>query len=106
MLLDDGYSADSLSRLSALSSSLTRLNIDMCSMSSTALAGLTRLQHLYCIPFSADTCAAVTGALPHLTGLTCLVSTWLLNSFGGWQCWCRRICAHIKCGAAHIKFSC
>ena len=67
-------SADSMSRLSALSSSLTRLEVSNGPLTAPQLAMLTRLQHFCWLTGHADSSAVASSALPHLTGLTCLVS--------------------------------
>lgn len=69
------YSSSSLSRLLALSGSLTRLELaEMEDLSAEGgMAALTRLQHLLCWLGSPEAGEAIAAALPHLTGLTCLV---------------------------------
>lgn len=91
-LEDCWYSANSLSPLSALAGSLTRL--DVCG-SYEALANLpaelsvlSQLQHLEC--WCMHNAHAVWGALPHLVSLTCLV-----------RCACLRACAAAGCFHAH-----
>ena len=67
------YSAESMQQLSLLSGSLTRLEAIYANMPSVAgLPALTRLQHLECTESRSG--EGIAGALPHLTGLTCLVS--------------------------------
>jgi hypothetical protein len=69
------YSSSSLSRLLALSGSLTRLELaEMEDLSAEGgMAALTRLQHLLCWLGSPEAGEAIAAALPHLTGLTCLM---------------------------------
>ncbi len=69
-----GFSANSLSQLSTLSGSLTRLERLCGNLSTPTLAALTGLRNLAYMPAPSGTCAAAVAALPHLTGLTCLVS--------------------------------
>lgn len=71
-----GYflSPSSLSQLSALASSLTRLELCFTEMPTAALAALTRLQHWKFETSDEGAALDVASALPHLTGLTCLVS--------------------------------
>jgi hypothetical protein len=66
------YSGGSLSHLSALGSSLTRLDVS-AEGTAAVLAALTRLQHLDSRIESETARQTMTAALPHLTGLTCLV---------------------------------
>lgn len=74
LLAECDYSADGLSQLSALGSSLTRL--DVCGMEGPAsgLEALSRLQHLQLEVENGAAVEAARDALPHLTRLTCLVS--------------------------------
>jgi len=64
-----------MSRLSALSGSLTRLEVSNGPLTAPQLAMLTRLQHLCWFTGHADSSAVASHALPHLTGLTCLVGS-------------------------------
>ena len=69
------FVSESLSHLSALAGSLTRLETLLVRDIPTAgLAALTRLQHLRWSVHDGAAVQSVAGALPHLTGLTCLVS--------------------------------
>jgi len=87
------YSAHSLSRFSALSGSLTRLDVQHFGLPTPSLAALTRLQHLrYCPDDLGIAAEAIAYALPHLTGLTCLVSLSECGC-GAWRCRCPESCA-------------
>ena len=68
------YSSDSLSQLSALAGSLTRLDmLQVKYIPAAGVAALTRLQHLkWSVHDEADV-QSLAGTLLHLTGLTCLV---------------------------------
>ena len=72
-LCECGYSADSLSPLSALAGSLTRLEVSGTWLPAASLAALTRLQQLHFDICRWPAVLATAAALPHLTGLTCLV---------------------------------
>lgn len=81
--MDCWYAADSLAWLSGLAGSLTRLDLDFTPVPADVLATLTRLQHLEQGIEDEAGALAVAGALPHLTGLTCLVSGVNGNLSGG-----------------------
>ena len=80
------YTADSMGSLSALSGSLTRLQVEE-SVVSPSLGTLTGLHHLQLEEYRSDSLHAVNGALQALTQLTCLVSglAWLSED-------------HLQCG--------
>jgi hypothetical protein len=75
------YSTGSMSRLSALSGSLTRLEIEdvVNPVAEAGLAALTRLQHLMCALVLEEAGQAVAAAVHHLTGLTCLSGRGRMN---------------------------
>ncbi len=72
-LCTHSYSSGSLSCLSAMAGSLTRLHLSSAHGPSAGLAVLTRLQHWECRINNEAATQALAGALPHLAGLTCLV---------------------------------
>lgn len=79
-----GYSPASLEALSALSGSLTRLEVSTGSLP-PSLSALTRLQQLELICWRDGPTAMLDGALQALTQLTCLVS-WDGREGGGVRC--------------------
>ncbi|KAI7837487.1 hypothetical protein COHA_008678 [Chlorella ohadii] len=72
-LCTHSYSSGSLSCLSAMAGSLTRLHLSSAHGASAGVAVLTRLQHWECHINNEAAAQALAGALPHLAGLTYLI---------------------------------